>query len=187
MERGDAAPELRPPADGRRGVHHAAAGRGREEEADRPRGEPATQSTPIAPYFLEEVRKELEGRYGAKQLYENGLTVQTALDLELQDVANRALDDGTPPGRSPARLPQAAAQRPRRAPHDRGVQAPALGSPVRRQRHRPGGRRRHGRVDHPAARRRLSSVTIDKKGFAWTRKTAPRSSCAAAISSKPSC
>ena len=46
----------------------------------------------IAPYFLEEVRKELEGRYGAKQLYENGLTVQTALDLKLQDAANRALE-----------------------------------------------------------------------------------------------
>src|SRR6185312_9021344 len=57
-------------------------------------GDPATQSATIAPYFLEEVRKELEGRYGAKQLYENGLTIQTALDLRLQDVANRALDTG---------------------------------------------------------------------------------------------
>src|SRR6476620_9934388 len=58
------------------------------------RPDPPTQAATIAPYFLEEVRKELEARYGAKQLYENGLTVQTALDLKLQDVANRALDQG---------------------------------------------------------------------------------------------
>src|SRR5215213_1384552 len=48
----------------------------------------------IAPYFIEEVRKELEQRYGAKQLYENGLSVQTGLDASLQDAVNRALDDG---------------------------------------------------------------------------------------------
>ena len=53
------------------------------------RAEPPAQTSSVAPYFLEEVRKELEGRYGAKQLYENGLTVQTALDLRLQDAANR--------------------------------------------------------------------------------------------------
>src|SRR5688572_8096372 len=57
------------------------------------RGEPSAQPS-IAPYFLEEVRKELEGRYGAKQLYENGLSIQTALDVRLQEVANRAMDDG---------------------------------------------------------------------------------------------
>src|SRR5215212_5353270 len=57
------------------------------------RGEPSGQAS-VAPYFLEEVRKELESRYGAKQLYENGLSVQTALDVELQEAANRALDDG---------------------------------------------------------------------------------------------
>ena len=57
------------------------------------RGEPTGQPS-SAPYFLEEVRKELEGRYGAKQLYENGLSIQTALDLQLQDAANHALDAG---------------------------------------------------------------------------------------------
>jgi penicillin-binding protein 1A len=56
-------------------------------------GEPSGQPS-IAPYFLEEVRKELESRYGAKQVYENGLSVQTALDARLQEAANRALDDG---------------------------------------------------------------------------------------------
>ena len=47
-----------------------------------------------APYFLEEVRRELEGRYGAKQLYENGLSIQTAIDLRLQEAATQALNDG---------------------------------------------------------------------------------------------
>src|SRR5215212_10598425 len=57
------------------------------------RPDPPTQSS-AAPYFLEEVRKELEARYGAKQLYENGLSIQTGLDVHLQEAANRALDEG---------------------------------------------------------------------------------------------
>jgi penicillin-binding protein 1A len=56
-------------------------------------GEPTTQPS-IAPYFVEEVRKELESRYGAKRLYENGLSIHTALDVPLQEAANRALNDG---------------------------------------------------------------------------------------------
>lgn len=48
----------------------------------------------IAPYFVEEIRKYLEEKYGAKQLYEKGLSVQTSLDYELQMAANRALDAG---------------------------------------------------------------------------------------------
>ncbi len=56
-------------------------------------GEPSAQAS-VAPYFLEEVRKELEARYGAKRLYEHGLAVQTGLDVRLQDAANRALEDG---------------------------------------------------------------------------------------------
>jgi penicillin-binding protein 1A len=56
-------------------------------------GEP-NQPPTIAPYFLEEVRKHLEARYGSKQLYEHGLTVQTTLDPRLQRVANRAIDSG---------------------------------------------------------------------------------------------
>ncbi len=42
------------------------------------RGEGPAQASSAAPYFLEEVRRELESRYGAKQLYENGLSIQTA-------------------------------------------------------------------------------------------------------------
>jgi penicillin-binding protein 1A len=48
----------------------------------------------IAPYFVEEVRKYLERQYGAKALYENGLAVHTALDVDLQKAANAALDRG---------------------------------------------------------------------------------------------
>jgi penicillin-binding protein 1A len=57
------------------------------------RGEAAQGST-IAPYYIEEVRKYVEAKYGAKSLYESGLTIRTTLDAELQRVANRALDRG---------------------------------------------------------------------------------------------
>ena len=56
-------------------------------------GDP-TGAGSVAPYFLEEVRKYLEAKYGAKALYENGLTVRTGLDLKLQQAANRAVDRG---------------------------------------------------------------------------------------------
>ena len=58
------------------------------------RDDSPTQTHSLAPYFLEEVRKELEARYGAKKLYESGLSVQTALDLRLQEAATRALEEG---------------------------------------------------------------------------------------------
>jgi penicillin-binding protein 1A len=48
----------------------------------------------IAPYFAEEVRQHLEHKYGAQELYEAGLTVETTLDADLQASANRALDQG---------------------------------------------------------------------------------------------
>ena len=57
------------------------------------RGGPGPVATP-APYFLEEVRKQLEAKFGAKALYESGLTVKTALDLRLQAAANYAIDHG---------------------------------------------------------------------------------------------
>jgi penicillin-binding protein 1A len=58
------------------------------------RGAPGQASNTAAPYFLEEVRKYIENTYGAKALYENGLTVHTALDLRLQLLANKAVDRG---------------------------------------------------------------------------------------------
>jgi penicillin-binding protein 1A len=57
------------------------------------RGEPSQAST-IAPYFIEEVRKYVEAKYGAKALYENGLTIRTSLDADLQRAANHAIDNG---------------------------------------------------------------------------------------------
>lgn len=57
------------------------------------RGDPGRE-TGIAPYFVEEVRKHLEERYGAQRLYESGLTVKTALDPRLQTLAAKALDAG---------------------------------------------------------------------------------------------
>jgi len=53
-----------------------------------------TESDSIAPWFVEDVRKQLEAKYGAKALYESGLTVKTTLDPQLQRVANVALQEG---------------------------------------------------------------------------------------------
>ena len=57
------------------------------------RGQPLPDQS-IAPYFAEEIRKKLESQQGANALYVEGLTVQTTLDPELQEAANRALDRG---------------------------------------------------------------------------------------------
>ncbi|MGE3275587.1 MAG: penicillin-binding protein 1A [Vicinamibacterales bacterium] len=57
------------------------------------RGDPG-QNSSSAPYFLEEVRKYLEARYGATALYKSGMTVRTSLDLDLQEAANKAVDAG---------------------------------------------------------------------------------------------
>jgi penicillin-binding protein 1A len=56
-------------------------------------GQPMTE-TSIAPYFVEDIRKQLEEKYGAEALYQRGLRVQTTLDAELQQAANAALDRG---------------------------------------------------------------------------------------------
>jgi penicillin-binding protein 1A len=133
------------------------------------RGEPTPQAS-VSPYFLEEVRKELESRYGAKRLYENGLSIQTALDIGLQEAANRALDDGL-----------------RRIDRRRGFRKAkrnvlSEGHPIDTF--------RHPRWDHPmkpadivpavvtnadgatiALRAGTLNVVVDRKGFAWTGKT----------------
>ncbi len=57
------------------------------------RGQP-NQPPGIAPFFVEEVRKHLEKRYGAKTLYESGLAVKTTLDARLQELANRTIEHG---------------------------------------------------------------------------------------------
>ncbi len=133
-------------------------------------GEPSAYQS-VAPYFLEEVRKELEQRYGAKQLYENGLSIQTGLDVKLQVAANHALDEGL-----------------RRIDKARGWRKPARN--VLKDGHKVEAFR-HARWDRPMrdgdivpavvsavdagtikARAGALALTIDRKGFAWTRKTA---------------
>ncbi|WP_455477666.1 penicillin-binding protein 1A [Bartonella sp. B41] len=47
-----------------------------------------------AEYFTEEVRRRLLHRYGAKILYEGGLSIRTTLDPHLQLIARRALQNG---------------------------------------------------------------------------------------------
>ena len=47
-----------------------------------------------APWFQEEVRQELEKRFGAEEVHEAGLRVETTLDLDLQQTANNAVADG---------------------------------------------------------------------------------------------
>ena len=48
----------------------------------------------LAPYFVEEIRRYLEGKYGADQVHEGGLKVYTSLDVDLQRAANQAVLDG---------------------------------------------------------------------------------------------
>ncbi|MGH1402723.1 MAG: penicillin-binding protein 1A [Alphaproteobacteria bacterium] len=47
-----------------------------------------------APYFAEEVRRELSARYGEESLYQGGLAVRTSVDPQLQKVAESVLRDG---------------------------------------------------------------------------------------------
>jgi penicillin-binding protein 1A len=47
-----------------------------------------------APYFVEEVRRQLEQEYGTEEVHGAGLRVYTTLDLDLQRVANKAVLDG---------------------------------------------------------------------------------------------
>jgi len=50
--------------------------------------------TAVAPWFQDEVRQELDKRFGAEQVHEDGLRIDTTLDLDLQQTANHAVADG---------------------------------------------------------------------------------------------
>ena len=68
-------------------------------EAERARQNPlglriSQPNSTIAPWFEEEVRRELEKRFGSDEVHEAGLRVDTTLDLDLQKVANAAVLDG---------------------------------------------------------------------------------------------
>jgi len=69
------------------------------EQAEQARNAPlglhiAQPEMSVAPWFQEEVRQELEKRFGAEQVHEAGLKVETTLDLDLQKTANIAVADG---------------------------------------------------------------------------------------------
>jgi penicillin-binding protein 1A len=69
------------------------------EQAEQARNAPlglriAQPESSVAPWFQEEVRRELEKRFGAEQVHVAGLKVETTLDLDLQEEANRAVADG---------------------------------------------------------------------------------------------
>ena len=134
-------------------------------------GDP-TADTSLAPYFLEEVRKHLEASYGAKALYESGLTVRTALDLRLQQAANRAVDQGL-----------------RRVDKRRGFRKPrrnvmAEGKTIDNFKHDRWARRMAAGDIVPAVVRSVNAATaqlrigalqgeLTKAGIAWTRRTSP--------------
>jgi penicillin-binding protein 1A len=48
----------------------------------------------LAPYFVEEIRRYLENKYGSDQVHEGGLKVYTSLDMDLQRAANQAVLNG---------------------------------------------------------------------------------------------
>lgn len=50
--------------------------------------QPAVNS--VAPYFVEEIRRYLEKKYGSEEVHQNGLRVYTTLNLEWQRTANQA-------------------------------------------------------------------------------------------------
>ena len=67
-------------------------------EAERAKSAPLVlklQAEPndIAPYFVEEIREDLEKKYGDR-IYEAGLRVYTGLNLEMQHAAQQAVRDG---------------------------------------------------------------------------------------------
>lgn len=53
------------------------------------------EETPeVGAYFAEEVRQYLEKNYGAQDLYQSGLVVSTTLDMDIQEIAENALQKG---------------------------------------------------------------------------------------------
>jgi penicillin-binding protein 1A len=70
-----------------------------KQQADAARNTPlglniAQPEMSVAPWFVEEVRRELEKQFGTEEVHEAGLRVDTTLDLDLQQVANQAVEEG---------------------------------------------------------------------------------------------
>ena len=70
-----------------------------ERQADMAKAAPlglniAIPPSSVAPYFVEEIRRQLEKEYGAEVVHGAGLRVYTTLDLDLQRAANKSVLDG---------------------------------------------------------------------------------------------
>jgi penicillin-binding protein 1A len=76
-----------------------------EEGKITPAEEAAAKKTPLglhlqyprndlAPYFFEDIRKDLESTYGTEAVHERGLRVYTTLNIQMQKAANQAIRDG---------------------------------------------------------------------------------------------
>ena len=72
-------------------ITHEEASRGRETGLGLKLTQPEGS---VAPWFQEEVRRELEKQFGSDEVHEAGLRVDTTLDLDLQKTANTAVLDG---------------------------------------------------------------------------------------------
>ncbi len=136
------------------------------------RGQP-NQPPGIAPYFVEEVRKYLERQYGAKALYESGLSVTTTLDPAMQQLANGAIERGLRAHdkrrgwRRPARNVIAEKQTVEGFKIDRWSRPIAEGDII------PAVVEAIGKpAPTGAARLRIGSLTADltREGFSWTRR-----------------
>ncbi len=49
--------------------------------------------TAIAPYFIEQIRTQLEPKYGNDMIYRGGLSIYTTLDIQAQKAAEKALSE----------------------------------------------------------------------------------------------
>jgi penicillin-binding protein 1A len=145
------------------------------------KGQPAPTQSP-APYFVEEVRKYLERTYGAKKLYEQGLTIETSLDLPLQEAANTAIDAGLRRldkrrgFRKPKRNIVAEGHAPEAFSIDRWARPMRVGDIVPAVVLAPPAPGAAGpRAPAGTIRLRMGAYTADlpKAGYAWTRKTTP--------------
>lgn len=135
-------------------------------------GQP-TPDRSVAPYFVEDIRKGLEQKYGAKALYEAGLRVQTTLDADLQEAANvaverglRKLDKRRGGYRKPARNVVAEGQAVDRFTTDRWTRPILAGDIVPAI---------VTAVSPTAAHVRIGTddLELPKTAYAWTRKTSP--------------
>ena len=147
-----------------------------DEAARKPlvlRGQDTTERS-FAAYFVEDIRKSLEQRFGAAALYETGLQVQTTLDVELQRAAERAVDRGLrridkrrSGFRKPKQTVAAANATPETFNSPRWRQPIAAGDIV------PAVVMSFPKAPAGSARIRIGATEVDlpRPAFAWTRKT----------------